>query len=207
MSVLASGATDAEQLVHSAGYAGLGLAMAAETVLPVPSEVVLPVVGLEVSAGQLLFWAATLAATLGSVLGAAALYALSRWGGRPATLRLPRFLGLTEERLPRTESWFNRYSVAIVLLGRLVPGLRTLVSVPAGTLRMPVRRFLGLTALTALGSPAWNAGLLGAGVLLADRWTTVLAAVSTASPYLLAGAASTALLVVVRPGRPLSTRQ
>ena len=204
MNVLAGIATGAEQLVHGAGYAGLVSVMAAETVLPVPSEVVLPVVGLEIAAGQLLFWAATLAATLGSVLGAAALYALSRWGGRPAAVRLPRFLGLTEERLTRTESWFARYGVAIVLLGRLVPVLRTLMSVPAGTLRMPVGRFLGLTAL---GSPAWNATLLGAGVLLANRWTTVLAAVSTAAPYLLAGAASTALLVAVRRNRPLPVRQ
>ena len=204
MSALDGIASGAEQLVHSAGYAGLALVMAGEAVLPIPSEVVLPVVGLQVSAGQLLFWAAALAATVGSVLGAAALYALGRWGGRPAALRLPRFLGLTEARLIRTESWFARHGTAIVLLGRLLPGLRTVVSVPAGTLRMPVGRFLGLTAL---GSLAWNAALLGTGVLLADRWTTVLTVASAALPYLLVTAASAALLLVVRRSRPLAVRQ
>jgi membrane protein DedA with SNARE-associated domain len=71
---------------------------------------------LQVSAGQLVFWAAALASTTGSVLGAWLLYAVGRFGGRPLALRLPRFLGVTEERLNRTERWFARRGDAIVLL-------------------------------------------------------------------------------------------
>jgi membrane protein DedA with SNARE-associated domain len=204
MSVLDGIATVAEQVVDSAGYAGLAAVMASESVLPIPTEVVLPVVGLQVSAGQLVFWGATLAATAGSVLGAWALYALGRWGGRPLVLRASRRLGLTEARLARVESWSTRRGDWIVLLGRLVPGIRSAVSVPAGTLRMPVGRFL---ALTAVGSFGWNASLIGAGVLLADRWQAVLSGLAGPTPYgLLAAAAALGLLLVVRRSRSLAVR-
>jgi membrane protein DedA with SNARE-associated domain len=108
MSVLESITTAAVSVVDGVGSAGLGGVMLTENVLPIPSEVVLPVVGLQVSAGQMLFWAATLAATVGSVLGAWMLYAVGRLGGRPMALRLPRVLGITEVHLARTESWFAR---------------------------------------------------------------------------------------------------
>lgn len=195
MSVLDTVTAAAEQVVHGAGYAGLGLVMAAEAVLPIPSEVVLPVVGLQVSAGQLTFCGAALAATVGSVLGAWALYALGRLGGRPLALRLPQVLGVTDDRLARTEAWFAGRGDWIVLLGRLVPGMRSVVSIPAGTLRMPAGRFL---ALTAVGSLVWNVALIGAGVLLADQWQTVLSASSAVLPYLGAAAAGAAVLLVLR---------
>jgi membrane protein DedA with SNARE-associated domain len=201
MSALDSTASAAEQLVHSAGYAGLAVVMAAESLLPIPSEIVLPVVGLQISAGHLLFWGAVLAATAGSVVGAWALYALGRWGGRPLTLRLSRLLGISGDRLARTESWFAHRGVVIVLLGRLVPGIRGVVSIPAGTLRMPLGRFL---ALTAAGSLAWNAGLIGAGAVLVDQWQTVLSAVSIAAPYAVAAAAGIAVLLVLRRTRSLA---
>jgi membrane protein DedA with SNARE-associated domain len=201
MSALDGIAAVAEQVVHSAGYAGLAAVMAAEAVLPVPSEVVLPVIGLEVSAGQLLFWVAVLAATAGSVTGAWALYALGRWGGRPLTLRLSRLLGISGERLARTESWFARRGAAVVLLGRLVPGVRGVVSVPAGTLRMPLGRFL---ALTAVGSLGWNAALIGAGAVLVDQEQVVLSALAVAAPYALAAAAGVAVLLVLRRTRSLT---
>ena len=200
MSVLADIATTAEQVATSAGYAGLAVVMTAGEVLPVPSEVVLPLVGAQVSAGLLSFWGAALAATLGSVLGAWALHTVGRRGGRPAVLRLSRLLGVTEERLSRAESWFARRGSGVVLLSRLVPGLRGLASLPAGTLRMPVGRFL---TLTAVGACAWNAVLIGGGVLLAARWEAVAAAVSGAAPYLALGAAVTALFWVVHRGRSL----
>ena len=112
--------------------------MAVESVFPpIPSEVVLPLAGSQVAAGQLSFLVAVLAATAGSVLGAWALYALGRFGGRPALLRLLPLLRIDEQRLARAEAWFARHGDWLVLLGRLVPGLRALVSVPAGMGRMP----------------------------------------------------------------------
>jgi membrane protein DedA with SNARE-associated domain len=204
MSTLDSIATTAEHVVDGAGYAGLGLVMVVENVLPIPSELVLPVVGLQVSSGQMLFWGAAVAATVGSVLGAWMLYALGRLGGRPMVLGLPRFLGITEERLARVESWFARRGDVIVLLARLVPGVRSAVSIPAGTLRMPVGRFL---VLTAVGSFVWNAALIGLGTTLAAGWATVLSAVSSASAYLLPAAAGVLLLMVLRRTRRLGISQ
>jgi membrane protein DedA with SNARE-associated domain len=195
MSVLQSLATTAEQVVDSVGYTGLAAVMLVENVLPpVPSELVLPLVGVQVSAGQLAFWAAVLASTVGSVLGAWLLYAVGRVGGRPLALRLPRFLGVTEERLARTESWFARRGDVIVLLARLVPGLRSAVSIPAGTLRMPVARFL---LFTAIGSAVWNAALVWLGTAMAANWESVVGAVSAASTWALVAATGVGMLVLM----------
>jgi membrane protein DedA with SNARE-associated domain len=195
MSVLQSLATMAQQVIDSIGYAGLALVMLVENVLPpIPSEVVLPMVGQQVSAGQLLFWAAVVASTIGSVLGAWVLYTVGRLGGRPLALRLPRFLGVTGERLDRTERWFARRGDAIVLLARLVPGLRSAVSVPAGTLRMPVARFL---LFTAIGSMVWNGALIWLGTALAAHWQSVVGAISGMSTWGLASAAGVGMLVLM----------
>src|SRR4051794_28755534 len=200
MSVVQSLATTAEQVVDSVGYTGLAAVMLVENVLPpVPSELVLPLVGGQVAAGQLAFWAAVLASTVGSVLGAWLLYAVGRVGGRPLALRLPRFLGVTPERLDRTERWFAGHGDAIVLLARLVPGLRSAVSIPAGTLRMPVGRFL---ALTAVGSAIWNAALIWVGTAMAADWESVSGAVSTVTTWALPAATAAVMLVLmVRRGR------
>ena len=203
MSVLADLASAAEQVATSAGYAGPLVVMAAGEVLPIPSEIVLPLVGVQVSAGLLVFWAATLAATVGSVLGAWALYAVGRWGGRPAVLRLSRFLGVREERMSRAEQWFARHGTVVVLLSRVIPGLRGLASLPAGTLRMPMARFL---VLTAIGAFCWNAALIGAGVLLATPGRSLLDAVAATAPYLALAAAGAALAWMSHRGRSLTAR-
>jgi membrane protein DedA with SNARE-associated domain len=206
MSVVDGIVSTAEQVVDSVGYAGLALVMLVENVFPpIPSEVVLPLVGLQVSAGKLLFWGAVLAATLGSVLGSLLLYGLGRLGGRPMVTRLPCILGMTDERLARTESWFARRGDVIVLLARLVPGLRAAVSIPAGTLRMPLGRF---TALTAVGSLVWNSALIGVGAALGTRSQAVLSAVSVASAYaLVAAAVGAVLFLALRRSRTLRTQQ
>jgi membrane protein DedA with SNARE-associated domain len=195
MSVLQSLASTAQQVIDGVGYAGLAAVMLVENVLPpVPSELVLPVVGIQIAAGRLVFWAAVLSSTVGSVLGAWVLYAVGRFGGRPLVLRLPSALGVTPERLDRTQAWFARRGDAIVLIARLVPGLRSAVSVPAGTLRMPVLRFL---LFTALGSGVWNAALIWLGTVLAAHWESVVGTVSGATTYVLTAAAGLGMLVLM----------
>jgi membrane protein DedA with SNARE-associated domain len=169
--VIASIGDLAGDLVNSMGYAGLVVLMAVEHVFPpIPSEVVLPLAGFEVARGNLSFAGALAAATAGSLLGASLLYALARRGGRPLVLRLRSVLRLTEEDLDRAERRFERHSAWIVVLGRMVPGIRSAVSVPPGLLRMPFRRYL---ALTLLGSLIWNAALIVAGQQLGSRWEDV----------------------------------
>ncbi len=186
--------TWASSLVRSAGYGGLGAMIALETIFPpIPSEVVLPLAGFEVQRGHLVFGGALGAATLGALLGAFVLYAIARAGGRPLVLRHGRILRVRPADLERGERWFDRYGSWVVLLGRLVPGARSLVSLPAGLARMPLGRF---ALLTAIGSGLWNALLIGLGWTLGEEWhrvgdvvgplsTALVVALAVATPVLL----------------------
>jgi membrane protein DedA with SNARE-associated domain len=187
-SILDSAVALSESAVGAAGWLGLAAVMAVENVFPpIPSEMVLPLAGAQVAGGTLTYMVAVLAATLGSTAGAALLYMLGRAGGRPLLLRMRPLLRLDEARLDRAEAWFVRRGDLFVFVGRLVPGLRSLVSVPAGMARMPFWRFL---LLTALGSMAWNAGLIKLGEALADRWSEVSSVVAPAFTGLLAATAA-----------------
>jgi membrane protein DedA with SNARE-associated domain len=201
VTILAGVVSAVESLEDAAHGLGLAGVMALESVVPpIPSEVVLPFAGSLVAGGQLSFLVVLLAATTGSVIGAWALYALGRFGGRPGLRRLGPVLHLDETRLARMEAWFARRGDWVVLVGRLVPGLRAVVSVPAGMGRMPLGRFL---LLTAVGSMVWNAGLIGVGEALAAHWAEVAAVVAPASAYLLAVAAALLPFVWWLRRRPL----
>lgn len=168
---LASLSSTSEQLVQQLGYFGLVITMAVEHIFPpIPSELVLPLAGFEVARGNLNLFGALVAATLGSLVGASVLYFIARRGGRPLVLRLRGALRVDEPALERAERRFERHSAWIVLLGRMVPGLRSIVSLPPGLLRMPFGRYL---ALTATGSLAWNALLIVLGQQLGSRWSDV----------------------------------
>jgi membrane protein DedA with SNARE-associated domain len=145
--------------------------MIAENVFPpIPSEVVLPLAGYEVSRGSLVFAWTVLAATLGSLLGAYILYAIGLYGGRAVVLRWGRVLRVSATDLDRSERWFGQWGDWVVLVGRVIPLARSLVSIPAGMMRMRLVRF---TALTAVGSLVWNLVLVAAGYQLGNRWGDV----------------------------------
>jgi len=158
-------------VVTSAGYPGLaGLVLVEQVFPPIPSEVILPLAGFYVSKGEFVFLLALLAATLGALAGSAILYSLTRRGGRPMLLRHRRVFRLNEHDLDGADEWFDRYGSWLVLLGRLVPGARSLVSVSAGLSEMPRLRF---ALLTAAGSALWNAALIGAGWALGSSYEKV----------------------------------
>jgi membrane protein DedA with SNARE-associated domain len=183
-------------VIAALGYVGLALLLIAENLFPpIPSEVVLPLAGFLVGRGDLVFWQALLAATFGSVAGALILYALGRYGGRKLVLRYGRFLHVDEEGLDRADGWFRRYGDWVVLFARVVPLARSVVSIPAGTMKMPAIRF---TVLTAIGSLAWNTLLIGAGVILGANWQVVETWVGSYSNVVLVVAAlAVATLLVV----------
>ena len=159
------------QVMRDLGYAGLALLMLGETVFPpIPSEAVLPLAGYLVEQGDFSYALVLLTSTAGSVLGAWLLYEAARHGGRPFATRFLRFARLTPERLDDAEAWFARRGPLIVLLGRCVPGMRSLVSLPAGLLRMPRAQYL---ALTLIGSAVWNIVLVTVGYLLGSQWERV----------------------------------
>lgn len=159
-------------LVAALGPVGVGLLTAAETIVPpVPSEVVLPLGGYLANRGQLGLVAVLVAATIGSLTGALVLYAVARRVGHDRTRALVARIPLVEGRdVDRATEWFARHGRAAVFLGRLVPGVRSLVSIPAGTQHMPVLQF---SLYTAAGSLLWNALLVGVGYALGTQWQLV----------------------------------
>lgn len=158
-------------VIYALGYLGLALLLVAENLFPpIPSEVVLPLAGFLVGRGDLSFFGALAAATAGSTAGALILYAMGRWGGRRLVLRYGRWLRVDRPQLDRAEGWFKRWGDWVVLAARVVPVARSIVSIPAGTAKMPLARFL---ILTTVGSTVWNALLIGAGVILGANWATV----------------------------------
>ncbi|UQS29622.1 DedA family protein [Streptomyces fradiae] len=175
-------------LVEDFGGPGAGLAIALENLFPpLPSEVILPLTGVAAGQGALSLASALSWTTLGSVVGAVALYWLGRVFGRERMHALWGRLPLVKASdLERTEAWFLRHGTKAVLLGRMVPVFRSLISVPAGVERMSPTVFV---ALTSVGSLAWNSVLVLAGYWLGDQWDTVQTYVGFVSKAVVAAAA------------------
>lgn len=158
-------------LMRAFGYLGLFLVLIIENLFPpIPSEAVLPLAGFLVGLGEMNFVIAVLVSTAGATVGALILYALGRYGGRPLILRYGAILRVDAPSLDRAESWFLRYGDWVVLVARIIPLARSIVSIPAGTMRMSLLRF---TALTVIGTGLWNILLIGAGQLLGENWERV----------------------------------
>ena len=139
--------------VLALGYPGIIILMAIESsVLPLPSELVMPPAGYLAAKGQMNAWIAVAAGTLGSVLGALANYALAVFVGEPVLRRYGKYILLSPRSLDRAEAFFRRHGEISTLLGRLLPVIRHLISIPAGMSRMRLGRFAGFTAL---GAAVW----------------------------------------------------
>ncbi len=163
------------EVVEALGYTGVALLVLVENLFPpIPSEVVLTLAGFTASRGDANLVGMIIAATAGSVGGALILYGIAAWFGperlRRVVLRYQRWLRVTERDLDRAEAWFDRWSVAAVLVCRCVPLVRSLISIPAGLRRMPLTPFL---LYTTVGSLVWNTIFVSAGYLLGEQWHTV----------------------------------
>ncbi|OEU96126.1 DedA family protein [Streptomyces oceani] len=174
-------------LVDTMGGPGAGLAIALENLFPpLPSEVILPLTGFAAGQGVLSLTSALFWTTLGSVVGAVALYWIGALLGRDRMYAIWDRLPLVKTAdLEKTEAWFAKHGTKAVLLGRMVPIFRSLISVPAGVERMRMPVFV---ALTTVGSLFWNSVLVLAGYWLGDQWDLVESYV---------GVISKAVLVIV----------
>jgi membrane protein DedA with SNARE-associated domain len=140
--------------VQDWGYTGIFVLMALEsTVLPVPSELVLIPAGYLAHQGQMNFWLIVLASTLGSLAGASFNYAAAMWVGRPFLERWGRYFFVRPELLHKTDAFFVRHGAVSTFTGRLIPGIRHLISIPAGLTRMNVGAF---AFYTGLGAGVWS---------------------------------------------------
>ncbi|NGO81148.1 DedA family protein [Streptomyces sp. YC504] len=191
-------------LMDALGAPGAGLAIALENLFPpLPSEVILPLAGFASSTGSMNLIAALVWTTIGSVVGALALYGVGALLGRERTVAIAAkvpFVKLSD--IERTEAWFQRHGTKAIFFGRMVPIFRSLISVPAGIERMRLPVFLGLTTL---GSAIWNTVFVLSGYLLGENWEQVSGYVSVYSKVVLIAAAVAVLLFValriLRPGR------
>jgi membrane protein DedA with SNARE-associated domain len=159
-------------IITRIGETGIALLMFLENVLPpIPSEVIMPLAGFIASRGQMALAAVILAGTIGSLAGAVLWYWIGRKLGRRRMKRLTRrtgrWLAVSPQDVDRAEDWFARYGGLAVLVGRLVPTVRTFISVPAGITAMPFGRFL---VYTLVGTALWTALLAAAGFVLAAQY-------------------------------------
>src|SRR6185295_5234162 len=146
------------------GYALIALLMAVESsILPLPSEVVIPPAAHLAHTGQipLSLWGIVLAGTIGSWLGATAMYWASRWAGRPLVLRYGKYIFIKPEKVEGAERWAAHYGGMGVFISRLLPVVRHLIGIPAGIVRMDYKKF---SLFTLLGSAIWCAVLCWLGV-------------------------------------------
>jgi len=172
-------------LMETFGAPGAGLAVALESIFPpIPSEIVLPLAGFTASRGSLSLTAVLICTTIGSVVGAAALYLLGRRLGLDRLKRAADKMPLTDpEDIDRTDAWFNRHGSKAVFFGRMVPIFRSLISVPAGVNRMKMPAFI---AFTLVGSLVWNTALVLAGYFLGEQWHRVESSVGVLQYVVLA---------------------
>ena len=162
-------------VIETLGYLGLTVLVALENIFPpIPSELILPLAGFLTGQNRLSFPLVLVATTLGSLLGALLLYGIGMAAGQRGIRRLFERYGhwalLTSEDLTRAENWFDRYGPVAVFIGRLVPVVRSLVSIPAGYRRMPLGQFL---LLTGFGSALWNGALVSLGWALGENWRQI----------------------------------
>lgn len=159
-------------VITAFGYVGVFFLMLAENLFPpIPSEVIVPVAGLAVGAGTLSLVGVVVAALAGTLIGNLPWFVLARMLGRARFValvdRYGRWAAVRAEDVDTAIGWFDRHGAKAVLIGRFAPGVRTLISVPAGLSAMPFGRFL---LLSAIGSTIWIGVLLAAGMVLHANW-------------------------------------
>lgn len=162
----------AAEVIDKIGFAGVAALVALENVFPpIPSELILLLTGFNVSEDRFDFVSGVIAATIGSVVGAYFLYAIGRLVDEERLEKLlagvGKYLGLKRSDVHKGFQWFERHGTAVVLFGRIIPVVRSVVSIPAGAEKMPILRF---TLLTAAGSLVWNIVWVAIGWGLGDQW-------------------------------------
>ncbi|RFC65211.1 DedA family protein [Fulvimarina endophytica] len=162
-------------LMETLGPFGIALLMFLENIFPpIPSELIMPLAGFEAARGSMSLFAVILSGTIGSLLGVVPWYYAGHWMGLRRTKKLAarhgRWLTMGPQDVERANDWFARHGSEAVLFGRLVPTVRTLISVPAGIAHMPIWKFL---LYSAIGSAIWTSLLAFAGYLLGSQYAEV----------------------------------
>ena len=182
-------------LMDSLGYVGILLLMVLENLFPpIPSELILPSAGFAAARGDMSLPVVILMGTLGSVLGTLPLYYIGRAFGEKRLMdwadRHGKWLTLSGKDIKKADDWFDRHGSKAVLFGRMIPGIRSLLSLPAGMSEMPLPKFL---LYSGIGSALWATLLTGAGYLLGENYDRVEQYVGPASRIILGALAVAAV--------------
>ena len=176
-----------QNVMESMGYVGILLLMILENLFPpIPSELIMPAAGFAAARGDLSFVGVALAGTLGSVIGTLPLYFIGRAFGEERIIkwadRYGAWLTLDGNEIRKADDWFDKHGTKAVLFGRLVPGIRSLLSLPAGMSEMPLPKFL---IYSTIGSGIWASLLAFAGYALGENYEEVAHIVDPASKVIL----------------------
>ncbi len=157
--------------INSIGYWGILLGMILESAcIPLPSEVIMPFGGYLVSTGHLNMIGVILIGTLGNIIGSLIAYAIGHWGGKKFIDRFGKYIFLSKKHLESAEKWFDKRGEITVFASRILPAIRTFISLPAGIARMSLSKFL---IYTAIGSVIWTGILTYVGYILGDNWKNI----------------------------------
>lgn len=158
-------------LISRGGYWGIAAAMAIESAcIPLPSEIIMPFSGYLVATGQFTLWGTALAGAIGCVVGSLVAYSVGKYGGREIVWRYGKYVLISHHDVALADRWFARYGQWVVFFSRLLPVVRTFISLPAGIARMPVLPF---TVYTFVGSLPWCYALAYVGYRLGEHWDTL----------------------------------
>ena len=161
----------AAQTIEFLGYPGVAILMAFESmIIPLPSELVMPFAGFLAVQGSMNFWLVILFSVVGSLAGSAISYYMGYYGGNKLVLKFGKYLFLDETDLKKTEAWFAKSGEKTIFIGRFVPIVRHLISIPAGIGKMNLKKFY---LFTFLGAGVWNTILATAGYILGKKWSAV----------------------------------
>lgn len=157
-----------QTLVNDFGLLAIFVTMTLESAcIPIPSEIVVPFGGFLAAQGHVALWQVVLVATTANVVGSLIAYGVGFYGGRALILRYGRYFFISAHHLEAAERWFDRRGEITVFLTRMMPAVRTFISVPAGVARMDLRRFV---LYSFLGALPWNLALAVLGYLFGENW-------------------------------------
>ena len=158
--------------IASWGYVAVAVLMAAENAcIPIPSELILGFAGYLIFAGHMTFSGALLAGMIGGLLGSIFAYEVGAHGGRPFVDKYGKYFFIKKSHVDTAQDWFYRYGLKAVFFSRMLPVIRTFISLPAGFARVDPKRFF---TYTIAGSLPWTAAILYAGLMLGENWTDLM---------------------------------
>ena len=187
------------QFIADWGYVAVAVLMAAENAcIPIPSELILGFAGFLIFSGDMTFAGALTAGMVGGVVGSVFAYAVGHKGGRAFVDRYGRYFFVKKSHVDIAQNWFDKYGLKAVFFSRMLPVVRTFISLPAGFAHVDFKRFL---LYTVAGSLPWTALILAAGMMLGKSWQVMLAIGHQASLIFVAVAALVIAVLYLRHRR------